>query len=178
VNTIAAYVPRSAASAKSASPATIEICLRYATGPIQIFVAANSTYRKLKRVVAKLLKARGFPRASFSLHFDGRVLSNYPERLADMGLISGSTVHVNLCCLRGGGGASRFVKTSTLREDLKKTQSGKHGKYSITREGLAKLFRALLPIARARGYKRGMGRRKGPAAAVPPDGPVPGPLLR
>jgi hypothetical protein len=79
------------------------------------------------------------------------MLIDNSEKLADAGLTSGSTVQVNLCCLRG---ASKFVMTDALREDLKKTKSGKHGKYSITREGLAKLFRELLLIARERGYTK------------------------
>ena len=117
-------------------------------------MAANSTYREMKNVISKQLKARGLPRASFRIRYEGKALSDDSASLADIGLISGSTVQVDFCCLRGGVGASKFVMSDALRADLQLTQSGRHGKHSITRQGLAELFRRLLPIARQRGYTK------------------------
>jgi len=138
----------------SEAQTAIQILLQFSTGTIQISMAADSNCRMLKKVVFRQLKARGWPRASFRIQFDDKVLSDDSASLADIRLISGSTVQVNLYCLRGGVGTSKFKMSDALREDLKKTQSGKHGKYSLTRQGLAELFRRLLPVARQRGYTK------------------------
>ena len=132
-------------SPRPAPQAKISILLQFSTWTIQISIAANSTYKKLKRAVGKQLKAREVPHLSFRIRFGGKVLHDNFATLADLWLISGTTVQVDLYNLRGGGGPEFAPE---LREMLNKTPSGKYGIFSITREGMSKIFPGLLDIAK------------------------------
>ena len=109
-----------------------------------MFIKANSNGKKMKRAVAKLLRVRGVQHFSFSIQFEGKALSDDSTSLAELGLLNGSTVQVDLNILRGGGGSGFSPE---LFEMLNKTPSGKYGKFSITREGMSNIVPALLEIA-------------------------------
>jgi hypothetical protein len=145
--------PRSAPKARN-SRIHIFLQINGVIGTIGITVPA-STEKTLKRAVAKQLEAWGLPHVSFCIHHGSKVLSGDSSTLVDLGIVSGSTIQVNFYDRRGGGGNSKFILSDDLREMIKQTPSGRLGKYSITRDGLTKIFPLLLRKARDdRGFEK------------------------
>lgn len=122
-----------------------QVALKCAKETHQIFVSAKDTVKKLRRTAAKQL---GVSFLKISIRFGGKILNDDSTSIADVGIISGSTIQWDSFNLRGGCGNSKFNMSDELREMLEKTPSGKHGKYSITSNGMSKLFPKLLLIAR------------------------------
>ncbi len=98
-------------------------------------------------------KHTGVSPVFITIRFQCQYLSFDPATLAAAGLTTGSTVQCDLHTLHGGVG-SKFIHSDDLREKLKMTHSGNHGKYSITRKGLSEIFQRLLRIAKEeRGFE-------------------------
>ena len=99
-------------------------------------VRAMARVGELRKAIAK---QRGVSPLSITMRFHGKFLSNDSETLAAAGLITGSTVQCDFHTLCGGVG-SKFILSDDLREKLTKTPSGRHKKYSITRQGLSEMM--------------------------------------
>jgi hypothetical protein len=143
-------------SQSSASGARIQVFLQIdgVIGTKEISVPAR-TQKQMKWAVAKQLKAWGFLHVSFCIQYGGKVLSGDSSLLADLGIVSGSTLHVKFYNRRGGVGGSKFILSDDLREKIKRTPSGRMRKYSITRRGLTEIFPKLLYKAKAeRGFEK------------------------
>ena len=129
------------------SEAKIQIFVRSFTGTVPILIRATASTRELNRAVAKLFKGHFAPR----IRVRGReVRGEATLTLADVGIMSGTTVEVDILTLRGGGGGSDsdFRFSGDLRALLLETKSGQKQLHSLRWKTAPAFFAELLSIAK------------------------------